>query len=159
MQLQPGHPLDEISIASITRDLLHAVEYLHTEGKIHRDIKGFLCLYILLLYDFSVIQLCSHCLLHDNFSFLFLQPLIFCWRRMVTLRYSILHSLSSSVTFISEWFSSKTDFQRLSHVSGCGLWCVCPINPDNIKEEGVYLNMLMDLLYCVYCSRNQNSLK
>uniref|UniRef100_A0A1J3GHH7 non-specific serine/threonine protein kinase n=1 Tax=Noccaea caerulescens TaxID=107243 RepID=A0A1J3GHH7_NOCCA len=38
--LQPGHPLDEISIASITRDLLHAVEYLHTEGKIHRDIKA-----------------------------------------------------------------------------------------------------------------------
>ena len=38
--LQPGHPLDEISIACITRDLLHAVEYLHTEGKIHRDIKA-----------------------------------------------------------------------------------------------------------------------
>ncbi|XP_010462183.1 PREDICTED: germinal center kinase 1-like [Camelina sativa] len=38
--LQPGNPLDEISIACITRDLLHAVEYLHTEGKIHRDIKA-----------------------------------------------------------------------------------------------------------------------
>ncbi|XP_022753283.1 germinal center kinase 1-like isoform X2 [Durio zibethinus] len=38
--LQSGPPLDEISIACISRDLLHAVEYLHSEGKIHRDIKA-----------------------------------------------------------------------------------------------------------------------
>ncbi|GMI85337.1 hypothetical protein like AT3G15220 [Hibiscus trionum] len=38
--LQSGPPLDDMSIASITRDLLHAVEYLHNEGKIHRDIKA-----------------------------------------------------------------------------------------------------------------------
>ncbi|KAI4321858.1 hypothetical protein MLD38_035190 [Melastoma candidum] len=38
--LQTGPPLDELSIACIMRDLLHAVEYLHTEGKIHRDIKA-----------------------------------------------------------------------------------------------------------------------
>ncbi|KAK1680253.1 hypothetical protein QYE76_041101 [Lolium multiflorum] len=38
--LQAGPPLDEISIACILRDLLHAVEYLHSEGKIHRDIKA-----------------------------------------------------------------------------------------------------------------------
>lgn len=41
LQLQSGPPLDEMSIACILRDLLHAIEYLHTEGKIHRDIKGF----------------------------------------------------------------------------------------------------------------------
>lgn len=40
MQIQPNQPLDEGSIACILRDLLHAVEYLHNEGKIHRDIKG-----------------------------------------------------------------------------------------------------------------------
>lgn len=40
LQLQSGHPLDEMSIAFILRDLLHAIEYLHVEGKIHRDIKG-----------------------------------------------------------------------------------------------------------------------
>lgn len=38
--LQSGPPLDEMSIACILRDLLHAIEYLHTEGKIHRDIKA-----------------------------------------------------------------------------------------------------------------------
>lgn len=38
--LQTGPPLDEMSIASILRDLLHAIEYLHNEGKIHRDIKA-----------------------------------------------------------------------------------------------------------------------
>lgn len=40
LQIQSGQPLDETSIACILRDLLHAVEYLHNEGKIHRDIKG-----------------------------------------------------------------------------------------------------------------------
>lgn len=40
MQLQAGPPLDEMSISCILRDLLHAIEYLHSEGKIHRDIKG-----------------------------------------------------------------------------------------------------------------------
>ncbi|XP_011043832.1 PREDICTED: serine/threonine-protein kinase 4 isoform X3 [Populus euphratica] len=38
--LQSGPPLDEMSIACILRDLLHAIEYLHNEGKIHRDIKA-----------------------------------------------------------------------------------------------------------------------
>lgn len=38
--LHTGQPLDEGSIACILRDLLHALEYLHSEGKIHRDIKA-----------------------------------------------------------------------------------------------------------------------
>ncbi|KAG6591945.1 Serine/threonine-protein kinase svkA, partial [Cucurbita argyrosperma subsp. sororia] len=38
--LQSGPPLDEMSIACILRDLLHAIDYLHSEGKIHRDIKA-----------------------------------------------------------------------------------------------------------------------
>lgn len=38
--IQPGQPLEEMSIACILRDLLHAIEYLHNEGKIHRDIKA-----------------------------------------------------------------------------------------------------------------------
>lgn len=50
VQLQSGNPLDETSIACITRDLLHAVEYLHNEGKIHRDIKGFVCVNIIIMF-------------------------------------------------------------------------------------------------------------
>ncbi|CAA0815998.1 Protein kinase superfamily protein [Striga hermonthica] len=38
--IQPNQPLDEVSIACILRDLLHAIDYLHSEGKIHRDIKA-----------------------------------------------------------------------------------------------------------------------
>ena len=65
---------------------------------------------------------------------------------------------------MSEWFSCTADRQLLSHNSGCGFWCICTINPDNFKEKGAYLIMLMKLLvqhrvsffiiYSAYCSRN-----
>ncbi|KAH7445251.1 hypothetical protein KP509_02G115000 [Ceratopteris richardii] len=38
--LHTGQPLDEASIACILKDLLHALDYLHSEGKIHRDIEA-----------------------------------------------------------------------------------------------------------------------
>lgn len=65
---------------------------------------------------------------------------------------------------MSEWFSCAADLKLLSCISGRGLWCFCTINPDNIKEKGAYLIVLMNLLtlyrvsffvtYCAYCSSN-----
>lgn len=35
-----GQPMSEAQIAAVLRDVLHALAYLHIEGKIHRDIKA-----------------------------------------------------------------------------------------------------------------------
>ena len=39
LQMQPG-PLDETQIATILREVVKGLDYLHFEKKLHRDIKG-----------------------------------------------------------------------------------------------------------------------
>lgn len=40
LDLLKAGPIDETYIQIILREILKGLDYLHTEGKLHRDIKG-----------------------------------------------------------------------------------------------------------------------
>ncbi len=44
LDLMKGGKFSEIYIATILREILKGLDYLHSEGKMHRDIKGKHCL-------------------------------------------------------------------------------------------------------------------
>jgi len=53
LDLMKTGPFEEHYIAIILREILRGLDYLHSEGKLHRDIKGAACLLI-----FSVAHYC-----------------------------------------------------------------------------------------------------
>jgi len=55
LDLMKTGPFEEHYIAIILREILRGLEYLHAEGKLHRDIKGSLRLALLLLH-FNVVS-------------------------------------------------------------------------------------------------------
>lgn len=75
MQMKPGVFREEY-IAIIVRELLKGLEYLHQEGKLHRDIKGESCI---------VYRSCRTRLIHFTklLTFYFLQTVTLNWLILV----------------------------------------------------------------------------
>jgi len=143
-----------MSIACILRDLLHAVDYLHSEGKIHRDLKGQQQPHPLWI-SFSL-SVCSY-----GVSFCFVLAL------QLTVFTCLLCSCKHFIVW--EWWCKGTLYTERGYIQfvyyielhwkmmhliiwdgdlhtsgmspGSRFWRFCTVNKDYIKEKGKHISL------------------